>query len=192
VGRDAVDTKNNADFLLSRVLFDLSPTKYFYIYMYLVFFILAYVYGFYIGEYGGITPFSKSMVLASPQLRLVNDVAFVSELIIFLILMLTYCFYGLHIKTKYEFRRHEKKLQSLNGGKGNRYFLAIIGIIFFLSVILLRYGVFVFLESGDTPRMRGMIEESQFLLYLYIIGGFILDLFIYIFIIFILELRKHI
>ena len=190
--RDAIETGGNVNFLISRILFDLSPTKYFYIYMYFIFFIAAYVYGFYISEYSGITPFAKSMVLASPQLRLVNDVAFFYELIIFLILMLRYYFYGLNVKTKYGIRKHERRLQSSNGGEGNRYFIAKIGVIFLLDVIFLRYGVFVFLESGDTPKMRRMIENSQFLLYLYMVFGFILDLFIFIITIFILELRKHI
>ncbi|RKG37262.1 hypothetical protein D7V20_11610 [Acinetobacter rongchengensis] len=103
--------------------------------MYFIFFIAAYVYGFYISEYSGITPFAKSMVLASPKLRLVNDVAFFYELIIFLILMLRYYFYGLNVKTKYGIRKHEKRLQSSNGGEGNRYFIAIIGVIFLLGVI---------------------------------------------------------
>ena len=190
--RDAIETGGNVNFLISRILFDLSPTKYFYIYMYFIFFIAAYVYGFYISEYSGITPFAKSMVLASPQLRLVNDVAFFYELIIFLILMLRYYFYGLNVKTKYGIRKHERRLQSSNGGEGNRYFIAKIGVIFLLDVIFLRYGVFVFLESGDTPKMRRMIENSQFLLYLYMVFGFILDLFIFIITIFILELRKYI
>ncbi|MEG0603463.1 MAG: hypothetical protein RR487_03020 [Acinetobacter sp.] len=192
MSKKIIDTKNNADFLISRVLFDLSPTRYFYVYIYFIVFIATYVYGFYVDEYSGITPFAKSMVSASPQLKLVNDVAFVSELIIFLALILKYCFYGLQVKTKYGFRRHERQLQRLNDGNGNRYFISIIGIIFFLGVILLRYGVFVFLESGDTPRMRGMIIDSEFLLYLYMICGFLLDLYIFIFTIFILELRKHI
>ena len=177
---------------MCQVLFDLSPTKYFFIYMYFIVFISAYIYGFYIGEYGGITPFAKSMKLASPQLKLVNDVVFIYELIVFLILTLKYYFSGLHVKTKYGIKRHERQYQRMNGGKENRNFILRIGLLFILGMILLRYGVFVFLESGDTPKMRGLIRNSEFLLYFYMICGYILDLFFFVIAIFTLELRKHI
>ena len=192
MGKNIINTENNFNYLLGRVLFDLSPTKYFFIYMYFIFFIAAYVYGFYVSEYGGITPFAKSMVLASPQLKLVNDVAFISELIIFLILILRYYFYGLNVKTKYGFRRHERQLQSLNSGKENRNFVTAMGILFCLGLICLRYGVFVFLESGNIPKIRGTIKSSELILYLYMMCGFILNLIFFVIIIFILELRKYI
>lgn len=161
------------------------------IYILFLIFILTYIYGSYLDNYSGITVFSQSIVLASPQVKLINDALLIYEILIFLIMMIKYTFWGLHVKTKYRFKQYEKKYYGSEVEK-NRYFKLIIYSITLLVVIYLRYDLFIFSNGGNAPLMRGVLMKTDFFVYLYMIIGFLLDLFLFICAIFGFELSKSV
>lgn len=74
----------------------------------------------------------------------------------------------------------------------NRYFKLIIYSITLLVVIYLRYDLFIFSNGGNAPLMRGVLMKTDFFVYLYMIIGFLLDLFLFICAIFGFELSKSV
>ncbi|WP_075174867.1 hypothetical protein [Acinetobacter indicus] len=183
--------KYDGDYLLKQVFLELSPFKYFYLYLFFLVFILLIIFGSYFDDYFGITPFSQSMILASPRVKLVNDGLLIYEVSIFLIMILKYTFCGLDIKTKYGFKQYEKKYYG-SEINNNRYLTVISCAITLLILIYIRYHLFIFSEGGDIRLMRGVLKKTEFIIYLYIIIGFLMNLFLFICTIFTLELSKHV
>lgn len=185
--------KYNGDYLLKKILLELSPFQYFYFYFYLfiLLFILSYIFGSYLEDYWGITEFTKSMVSASPRVKLINDNMLIYEVFIFFIMMLKYTFYGLSVKTKYRFKKYEKKYYG-SEVNNNRYITLIACVITFLILIYLRYHLFIFSDGGDARLTRGVLKKPEFIFYLYVIIGFIMNLFLFICAIFTIELSKNV
>ncbi|MEN8418595.1 hypothetical protein [Acinetobacter radioresistens] len=192
MSNDISEAAYNPDRLLLKVLEELSPFRYFYLYLFFLVFIVTYILGFYIEDYLGITKFSQSMILASPQVKLVNDVTLIFEIFIFLIMLLKYTFVGLDIRTQYLFKKYERYYQSTYDVKNNRPLIVLLCSLVLLFFIYMRYQMFIFTDGGNISSIRKLLKGPDFFVYLYMILGFLMNLFFFICAIYGLELRKHV
>ena len=189
---DISEAAYHPDKLLLKVLDELSPFRYFYLYLFFLVFIVAYILGFYIEDYSGITKFSQSMISASPQVKLVNDVTLIFEIFIFLIMLLKYTFFGLDVRTQYLFKKYERYYQSIHDVKNNRPLIVLLCSLTLLVFIYMRYQMFIFTDGGNISSIRKLLNGTNFFVYLYMILGFLMNLFFFICAIYCLELRKHV
>ncbi|MFV5405822.1 MULTISPECIES: hypothetical protein [unclassified Acinetobacter] len=192
MNNDISEAPYHPDKLLMKILDELSPYRYFYLHLFSLVFIVAYIFGFSIEGYSGITNFSQSMILASPQVKLVNDVTLIFEIFIFLIMFSKYTFWGLDIRTKHLFKRYERYYQSIHEIKDNRSLVLLVCFLTLIIMICFRYQMFIFTDGGNISSIRKLLNEPNFFVYLYMILGFLMNFFLFICAIFSLELRKHV
>lgn len=176
------------------ILNDLSPFKNSYVIGFILIIVTSFILSPYLTNYAGFLPFSVSMKLASTQVKLLNDLIIIYFILICLLMLFKYMLIGLSLPVIQNFKnaaknpnRNVKKDVGENPKKQILY-----TALFLLLINLLWVWIFGFTSAGNSKILRNILKDSNFFINLYIVLGFLGNLYLFIFSILMIEGRKYV
>ncbi len=175
------------------ILNDLSPFRYAYVYGFVIVFCVPLLFGSHFSDYLGFTPFSQSMKLASGRVRLLSDSVMLYFIVIFIAISLTYLLKGLSDEVVMEFKRaarnpHRIRDRQVENPQRTIFFTAL----FLIFINILWVWVFTFTSIGNSKIMSNILNDSEFFVVIYILFGFLANLYLFIYSFLMMEGRKHV
>ena len=173
---------------------DLSPFKNAFIYGYLVIWILGGICSYFMSDYMGYTPFSRSMELATSKQKLYYDLFSLYFFCIFCFINIKYINRGVSIDIKNEFKKAQrnqpKKISELPYQDPKKAIK--LTSLFVMGIPILCFIVFVICSNGNGRTMQKILQDSSIYFYIYLVLGFIGNIYSVIYSILLMEMRNYV
>lgn len=171
-----------------------------YLCLFFIIFFLGIIIAFFINDYEGYLPFSKTMIMASPSVRLMNDIVISYATISFNLMFFKWFFVGFSRRLGLEFKRYEKwfwenRADFLTDGQLNnrKNGLLVVSIILIVLIPFMWIHTFGFDDGGNSPKMQITLSQTHdFVLFCYMVISYLAGLFTIVFSITNMELRKYV
>lgn len=174
------------------ILNDLSPFNHACLIGFATVFFMPFIFGSHFSDYQGVTPFTQSMTAASGRIRLLNDSVMLYFIFVFILVFLAYLFKGLSDKVVMEFKQaarpHRRKNRETDNPQRTIFFTAC----FLMFINFSWVWAFTFSSIGKSRIISSILSGSEFFIAVYILSGFLANLYLFVYALLMMEARKHI